>query len=156
VALDIHGEGEPDYEAFLRRLSGGLNVRFRGTYQSSDLDTMNFNTDVGVVPSIWEETLCFAGLEFIHGGVPVIASAIGGMLDYVDVSNGVVVKPGDVDELTNAMTMFVRDPGLISTKRPRPIPRHKLSSALDGMEAIYQKLGVRDAKPTPGTIVNEK
>jgi glycosyltransferase involved in cell wall biosynthesis len=148
AALDIYGEGEPDYEALLRRLGAGLNVRFRGAYQASDLDKINLNTDIGLVPSICEETLCFAGLEFIHGGVPVIASAIGGMLDYVDASNGVLVQPGDVNELSDAMAMFVRDPSLISAKRPGPNPRYKLASALDGMDALYKSLKATHAKQT--------
>jgi glycosyltransferase involved in cell wall biosynthesis len=33
--------------------------------------------------SVWEEAYGYAGVEFLAKGIPVIANAIGGMVDYV-------------------------------------------------------------------------
>ena len=84
-----------------------------------DLSRVNAQIDVGVVPSIWDETLCFTGLEFLLCGVPVIASSLGGMLDYVeDGVNGLLVQPGDADDLAKAMASFLDTPSLSAELRP--------------------------------------
>jgi glycosyltransferase involved in cell wall biosynthesis len=69
--------------------------------------------DVLVVPSILPEGLSLAALEAMQHGVPVIASAAGGVLEVVrDGKNGILVPPGDVSALAAALEMVWADPSL--------------------------------------------
>jgi glycosyltransferase involved in cell wall biosynthesis len=61
---------------------GVPGIEVRGPYRPSELDALLDEVDVGIVPSIWEEAYAYAGMEFLAKGIPVIANAIGGMVDY--------------------------------------------------------------------------
>ena len=54
-----------------------------------------------------------ACLEAMAHGVPVVASAVGGLLDLVaDGETGVLVPPGDVPALRTALERLLGDPEL--------------------------------------------
>ena len=57
-------------------------VEVRGGYTPAALDSMLDVVDVGLMTSVWEEAYGYAGVEFLAKGIPVIANALGGMVDY--------------------------------------------------------------------------
>ncbi|MGA2013585.1 MAG: glycosyltransferase family 4 protein [Solirubrobacteraceae bacterium] len=64
-----------------------------------------------VVPSLWDEPFGLVALEAAAAGIPVIASAIGGLTDIVaDGESGVLVAPGDEAELRAALQSLLADP----------------------------------------------
>jgi glycosyltransferase involved in cell wall biosynthesis len=74
--------GFPD-EAFARAAADIRGVELRGLYAPDQLDELLEEVDVGIMPSIWEEAYGYAGVEFLAKGIPVIANAIGGIVEYV-------------------------------------------------------------------------
>ena len=78
--LLIMGWAEPAVEKELSRIP---SVSLLGPYQPDDLDLTLDSADVGIVPSIWEETHGFVGVEMLAKGLPVIGSALGGIPEYV-------------------------------------------------------------------------
>jgi len=139
--LLIYGSGEPDYLLPLRRLAQGLNVDFKGTYNPQDLPRINQQIDVGLVPSLCEETFCLAGLEFLYCGVPLIASRLGGMVDYVEEGvNGFLVAPGDPEVLAQAMSRFLEDPSLLPQLSANCRPRYSMDQVTDTVEGHYRKI----------------
>lgn len=67
--------------------------------------------DCLVVPSVWKEPAGLAVNEAVARGVPVIASRVGGLPEYVPAAcHDLLVPPGDVDALAAAMDRFGRDP----------------------------------------------
>jgi glycosyltransferase involved in cell wall biosynthesis len=67
----------------------------------------------GVVPSVWPDPLPGTVREPMTRGRPVIASAVGGNPDMVtDGENGLLVRPGDPDDLAAAMARLLDDPQL--------------------------------------------
>jgi glycosyltransferase involved in cell wall biosynthesis len=137
--LMIYGSGEPEYETQLRRLASSLNVSFEGEYSAKELAEINKQTDVGVIPSICEETFCLVGIEFLQSGVPVIASRMGGMLDYMeDRGNGLLVNPRDVSALRDAMALCIESPALLTQMRSRIRQNHpSMDQVSDSFLRLY-------------------
>jgi glycosyltransferase involved in cell wall biosynthesis len=68
---------------------------------------------LGFLPSIWEEPFGIVLLEAMSCGQPVIASRIGGIVDFViDGDGGLLVEPGNVASLRNAIQRLLQDPQL--------------------------------------------
>jgi GT2 family glycosyltransferase len=74
--------------------------------------------DVLVVPSIWPENSPLVIREAFLAGIPVVASAIGGIPEAVtDGRNGLLFRPGDVEELHRVLVRLVEEPALLPTLR---------------------------------------
>jgi glycosyltransferase involved in cell wall biosynthesis len=99
----------------LRRLAkrSGVEsrVQFKGWLPAEELAEELANASVVVVPSLWPEPFGLVGIEALSAGRPVIASATGGIEDWLeDGVSGVCVKPGDVNELAEALNALLADP----------------------------------------------
>jgi glycosyltransferase involved in cell wall biosynthesis len=70
------------------------------------------SVDIAVVPSL-SEAFGLVALEALACGVPVIASAIGGLKEIVvDGQSGLLVPPGDAAALTRALRLLLTDESL--------------------------------------------
>ena len=65
--------------------------------------------DLAVVTSAWEARQLFAQ-EALTAGVPLVATAVGGLPDLVD-DAAVLVPPDDVDAVDAAVRRLLDDPG---------------------------------------------
>jgi glycosyltransferase involved in cell wall biosynthesis len=84
----------------------------RGFVASTEVGRVIERAAVVCVPSL-REGYGFACAEAMAHGRPVIASAVGGLLDHVvDGENGLLVPPGDVVALRAAMRRLLDDPEL--------------------------------------------
>jgi glycosyltransferase involved in cell wall biosynthesis len=70
---------------------------------------------VGVVPSVWDEPCPTVALEAMSRGVPLVASAVGGLPDLVG-GAGLLVPPGDAGALAGALRRLVKDQALRAEK----------------------------------------
>lgn len=110
-----HGELarlDRDYMAHLRRLAAphGRRVVFVGAVPNRDLPLYHAVADVLAAPSLLE-AFGIPAVEAGASGIPVVASAIGGLEDtVVPGKTGVIVPPGDVDALASALNDVLADP----------------------------------------------
>lgn len=112
--LVIFGTGSSSYVSDLKKIAKGTNAEFRGSYEPAQINKVNAVIDVGIIPSIWEELFGLVGIEYIQSRIPIVASEIGGIVEYVHHGeNGFLVKPNDPDALTFAMHLFIEHPELI-------------------------------------------
>jgi glycosyltransferase involved in cell wall biosynthesis len=81
VPLVIAGAG-PD-EPRLRSLAAGAEVRFAGRLAPEALAELRRRAAVALAPSRWEEPCPYSVLEALAAGVPVLASARGGLPEMV-------------------------------------------------------------------------
>lgn len=77
--LVVMGHVEPE----IRDGLAGAGAVLQGLYTPADLDEHLDAADVGLLPSIWEETHGFVGIEMLAKGLPVIGSEVGGIPEYV-------------------------------------------------------------------------
>ncbi|HYM46655.1 MAG TPA: glycosyltransferase family 4 protein [Solirubrobacteraceae bacterium] len=94
-----------------RRLGVEKRVHFRGWLSAEEVAQELANASVVVVPSLWPEPFGLVGIEALAAGRPVIASATGGIGDWLqDGVTGLSVKPGDAGELSRALEELLADP----------------------------------------------
>jgi glycosyltransferase involved in cell wall biosynthesis len=108
----IVGEGpdRPRLEEEIEAL--GLSGRVRLAGERRDVPELLAAADVFVLPSA-SEGLPVSVLEAMAAGLPVIASRVGGVPEQVsDGETGLLVEPGDPNELTAALDRLIADPSL--------------------------------------------
>jgi len=99
----------------MRRLAcrQGIEQRFRfeGWLDGEALAEELAEASLVVLPSVWPEPFGLVGIEAMAAGRPVIASATGGIGDWLeDGVNGLSVPPGDADALARALNRLLADP----------------------------------------------
>ncbi len=95
----------------VERLGLEGRVRFEGWLPAELLAEELAEASIVVVPSLWPEPFGLVGIEAFSAGRPVIASATGGIGDWLeDGVSGVSVPPGDVSALARALDRLLADP----------------------------------------------
>jgi len=100
--------------------------------------------DVAVVPSLWAEAFGLSALEPLAWGVPVVASAVGGIPEVVrDGEDGFLVPPGDEVALAGALHRLLKDPKLRArmgaSGASRAAQVFSREEQLDALEAIFER-----------------
>lgn len=87
-------------------------VDYRGWLDAEAKNRLLLDSDVFVHPSLFE-SFGISILEAMDYGLPIITTAVGGIPDLVtnDV-NGLIVEPGNVDQIAQAMKRLVENPQL--------------------------------------------
>ena len=83
--------------------------------------------------------------EAMAGGLPVVATAVGGMVDVLDEGRaGVLVPPDDPRALANGIKSLLADrqeaTRLGQAGRQRALAQYALDRMLDGVEAVYHRV----------------
>ncbi len=104
---------------------------------------------VQVVPSVWNEPFGMVAAEAMMRGTPVIASRIGGLSGIVrDGETGLLVSPGNVDELAEAMLLILSDRSLRRgmSRRGQEVAEQQFSQDFfaERMVAVYKNLLAAD------------
>ena len=103
-----------------------------------------------LAPSVWSEPFGMVVIEAMANGRPVIASRIGGLSDIVvDGETGLLVPPGDVDALRQAIACLLNDPdlrGRMGQAARRRVAEFQAATVVPRIEQVYQ--AVVDAVPS--------
>jgi glycosyltransferase involved in cell wall biosynthesis len=129
--LEIIGEG-PLHDALRQRLGAArppLPVVLAGRLPQGELRQRMVSSAAVVVPSTWQEPLALVVAEALACGVPVIATAVGGIAELViDGMNGLVVPPGDAGALAAAIDRITKDPAFALRLRRNCLERTHVQS----------------------------
>jgi glycosyltransferase involved in cell wall biosynthesis len=118
VRLVITGDGDqrPMLEALVRDLKLEHVVDFRGFVSSEELASLYASSDVYVLPAVFDDRGDAEGLgvtsieAFLHE-CPVVASAVGGIVDVVHhEETGLLVPEGDPAAIALAIERYLGDP----------------------------------------------
>ena len=83
-----------------------------GARYGQELEQLVANADIVVVPSLSPDNAPNVVLEALALGIPVIATRVGGIPDQVDEACAMLVEPGDVPALADAMDRLLADRAL--------------------------------------------
>jgi glycosyltransferase involved in cell wall biosynthesis len=111
VVLWVVGDGEE--AAALQALADALGVRQRVVFLGlqSQVESYLQAADAFVCPSVWAEAAGLVNVEAQACGLPVLASRVGGIPEYVrDGETGFLFPPGDADGLAAAVRRL-QEPG---------------------------------------------
>ena len=137
------GDGEIDTA---RRLASELgvaaNVEIRGWLDPRERDQLLAEADAFVLPS-YNEGQPMALLEAMAWGLPPVTTPVGGIPEVVQSGiNGLLVTPGDVAEISAAMSRLIEDEplrltmGLKSRQRVEPL---RVERFMDRLREIYRQ-----------------
>ena len=161
IKLTIIGSG--NYEKKLMTFSGslGLNdlVTFYGYCTRKKLPFLYSQADIFILPSMTESFgIVFA--EAMACGLPIIGSRVGGVPDLVKKQNGILISPGNVQEIKNAILTFKNNTKMMDkmskANRKRVCRHYSWECIAEQYDEYYKKsLGLRCRKsscaPSPLT-----
>jgi len=139
--LDLCIIGDGPRREHLTALAADLGIaeRVRWAGHVDDAGSLVSAFDVAVLCSRWEG-LPLAALEAMHAGVPVVATAVGGLPDLVG-GVGLLTDPDDVDGLATAIASLLEDPHLAArlsaAARQRVRERHDPAAVSRTVEQLY-------------------
>jgi glycosyltransferase involved in cell wall biosynthesis len=129
VSLLIAGDGDQraPLEAGISKLGLEERVRLLGPLPRDRIIELFHAADASILSSSWEN-FPHTVVEALAAGTPVIATAVGGVAEVVhDGENGLLVRPGDVRGLADAIRRFFDDAAL----------RDRLRAAAEASVAEY-------------------
>jgi glycosyltransferase involved in cell wall biosynthesis len=144
------GPQEAELKALATRLGIDAQVEFRGHVE--DVPALLAGADAFVLPSR-TEAFPNAAIEAMAAGLPVVASAVGGLLDLIDDGRtGVLVPPDAVARLADAMAALVAEPARASrlgaAARAEVAARYSFDRMVRSFEDLYlTHLGLTTAQP---------
>ncbi len=136
--LVIVGDGPDRAEIERVAAASGADgrIEFRGALPRDDALRVVAGAEAGLLSSAWEN-LPHSAVEALSVGVPVVATAVGGVPEVVhDGENGLLVPAGRPDALAAAITRVLEEPGL----RDRLALAAKPSVEAISSEVIYGRL----------------
>ena len=90
-------------------------VTFQGLKLGAERDTFYDQADISVLPSR-SESFGISNLEAMASGLPVISTRTGAIPEYLEHDKqGLLIEPGDVEALTQALRRLIADPALRRT-----------------------------------------
>lgn len=143
IRVMIVGDGEQREELECLAAALGLQgiVQFLGW--RSDIDSLLAAADLFALTSDYEG-LPFALLEAMRSGIPVLATAVGGVTDAVDQGSGIVVPPGNPQDVAETIEWFVDHPAerraMGERARLRFRREFRLERMIDETQALYERL----------------
>jgi glycosyltransferase involved in cell wall biosynthesis len=141
--LEIVGSGQDERHLLkqVKKLNLQDKIRFLG--QLNDIDKVMENWDIYVQPSI-SESFGLSVAEAMSMGIPVIATAAGGLSELVDGDSGILVNSKDSQALSCAIIKLGLNPKLRSNlglhAKNRIEKYFSLNDMVKKTERLYEKI----------------
>lgn len=130
----------------------GISSRIRFAGERADVPDVLAASDIFCQPNLGPEGFGITFIEAMATGLPVVTSDIGGALEIVDETCGILVPPGDRTALAAALIRLVGDRGqreqlgIVGRERARSLcdPAVQMRHIADLMDGVCCLRGVRD------------
>ena len=131
----VAGEGRD--RARYEEQARGLPVTFTGQIADPMTEGLYAASDVFCLPSRWQECCGLVNLEAMSFAVPVVATRIGGIPEYVtDGECGLLIEP-TADDLASKLERLLDDPALRARLGEQAARRVRELYTIDGMAHRY-------------------
>jgi glycosyltransferase involved in cell wall biosynthesis len=144
LRVEMAGSGPQarELEQRVERLGLASRVKFLGWVD--DLRSVMEHWDVFVLPSL-EEGFPIAALEAMAAGLPVVASAVGGVPELIeDGKTGWLVPPRDVEALASRVGLLLNDPErrqeMAAAAQARVRDQFSLAQMTESFGKLYDEL----------------
>lgn len=144
--LVIAGDGphRTELERRMERLGLARHVHLLG--HRTDIDAILRRVDVGVMSSDWEGMPLFV-FECMAAGVPLVATAVGGLPDMVSgEETGLLVPPRDPSALANAIERVLADHCLgqrLAAAAAARLDQFTIDSVAERFAGLYEQLAAK-------------
>ncbi|MCW5767668.1 MAG: glycosyltransferase [Phycisphaeraceae bacterium] len=137
--LSIFAQGADQTEWMVRRLEPRLaGVRIQYGYDQADIPWILGGADLGLVPSVWWDNAPQTVFEFFACSVPVLASAVGGIPDFVKHGvNGMLFRSNDRDDLAAKLRLLAADRSILSSLRANVRPPKDIGEHARELVGVY-------------------
>jgi glycosyltransferase involved in cell wall biosynthesis len=153
IELHFHGGHGPEEERILwwfRENHPELwpSLHLHGGYWQEDLGDLLGKADIAALPPRWEDNGPQTVMEALGAGLPVVASRVGGIPDFVEEGiNGLLFPEGDAKALADLLDRLVADPTLVTRLRagirgPYTLEEHRLA-----LDEYYAEALARRGRP---------
>ena len=146
ATLSLHGSenGYETYAAGLRTLAGhDGRISFPGPFSRGELGGVLADLDVLVVPSRWYENAPGVIFEAFAAGMPVIATDLGGMSEFVKPGkNGLLFALEDTEDLAGQLLTLIGDESLLGRLRAGIEPVKTVGEYAGELIELYGTLAV--------------
>lgn len=144
ATLSIHGNLER-FRPFVNRLRGlagdDARIDLAGPFQREDVGDILSRLDVLVVPSRWYENQPGVILEAFAAGMPVVATDLGGMSEFVKHEhNGLLFELDNASDLARQLRRLAEEPGLMQRLRANIGPVKTVERDVEELELLYTGL----------------
>jgi glycosyltransferase involved in cell wall biosynthesis/predicted SAM-dependent methyltransferase len=141
VEINIFGFVNENYKNELQNIDKINIVKWHGEYKVEDLHEIASKLDFIVVPSVWEDCAPLVISEAFAFGIPVIASNIGGIPDFVkDNFNGRLYQYNSPDELSRILQELVSNPSEILRMKNNINRNFNFSKYISHLTQVYDRL----------------
>jgi glycosyltransferase involved in cell wall biosynthesis len=154
IELQCGGDGELQQVAqWAKELGIEENIKILGWVKGEEKQRLLAEAAVYVLPS-YIEGMPMGVLEAMAVGVPVITTTVGGIPDVINSGvDGILIEPGDVDALANAIALLLEDVDMRvkigMAAKQKIMDCFSAEKILPQLEAVYRSLGavpLADAK----------
>ena len=119
IAWFVGGAQRPEEVAYRAELNSaatalGIADRVRFVGERSDVAKILDAADIFCQPNIAPEPFGIAFIEALYAGLPVVTSALGGSLEIVDSSCGILLPPRQPEAVADALRKLISDRDLRS------------------------------------------
>lgn len=153
--LRIIGDGpqRKNLEDMVHSRSLAQLVSFEGRVDDETRKRLLAESSIMVVPSRHEELFGMVAVEGALSGLPVVASAVGGLSEIV-VDRGLLCPPGDAKALAKSLEVLIKD-RLFAARLGQAARAHALANhTVDRMIDAYERLYTECALPTGNSRVS--
>jgi len=147
VTLDIYGNLER-FKTFVEELRALAvddgRIDFAGPFAREEVGDVLSGMDVLVVPSRWYENGPGVIFEAFAAGIPVVATDLGGMSEFVrHDKDGLLFGLENPGDLARQLRRLIEEPGLLGRLRAGIEPVKTVQENVDELEALYSGLLAR-------------
>jgi hypothetical protein len=158
VECHIFGGGPDAFRELLQEGDRNGVLRFRGGYETQQLPEVLRELDLIAVPSVWEDCAPLVVAEALAARLPVVASRMGGIPDFVDEGRtGFFVEQRDPEALAGALQRFLDDPELLGRMQAAIEAPKGFAAYLDELVEHYRDvIATRAERPRASTIAGSR
>ncbi len=102
--LKVHFYGRCDNKT--KEIFKRLGINYHGEYKQIDLPEILSKMDLGVMTPIWEDNGPQVVMEMLNNHLPVFATKMGGITDFVNSENGFIFDPFNEAEKNQAINFL--------------------------------------------------